>query len=87
MCRRSEPSQLEPARSFNYDNQGRRVNPQGGHYLIPADQFASVVARMQWDPRILNCFTFVPRTTPAPSCPCTAPRAQLAPRSSFVRRQ
>jgi hypothetical protein len=53
--------------SHNYDSRGRRVNPQGGHYMIPADQFLSVVARAQWDPRILNCFPFLPL---APSSPC-----------------
>jgi hypothetical protein len=78
---------MERPRSFNYDSEGRRVSRQGGHYLIPADQFTSVVARAQWDPRILNCFTFVPLTTPAPSCPPTAVRASVPPRSPFARRR
>jgi hypothetical protein len=73
--------------SHNYDANGRRVNPQGGHYMIPADQFTAVVARMQWDKRVLNCFKFVPLTSPAPGCPGTAPRAVVPPRSACVRRR
>jgi hypothetical protein len=61
-------------RSFNYDQRGRRVNPQGGHYMIPADQFARVVEMAQWDPRILNCFPFVPLPAPGPACPPAPPR-------------
>lgn len=56
-------------RSHNYDNvTGRRLNPAGGHYMIPADQFADVVARAAYDPRILNCYRFVPLPPPAPAC-------------------
>lgn len=76
MCRScGQPGETPRMQSFNYDAKGRRMNPQGGYYLIPADQLATVVARMQYDPRILNCFKFVPLPATPPLCPPTPPRA------------
>ena len=54
MCRR-------PQKSFNYDKAGRRVAGfGGGHYLVPADEYACVLARRATDPTILNQYEFVP---------------------------
>jgi hypothetical protein len=56
-------------RSHNYDNvTGRRLNPAGGHYMIPPSEFAAVVARASFDPRVLNCYQFVPLPPPTPPC-------------------
>jgi len=62
-------------KSHNYDNAtGRRVNPAGGNYMIPADQYAAVVARAAYDKRILNCYRFVPLAAHGPPClPASAP--------------
>jgi hypothetical protein len=89
MCRSdgSRPADCDRIRSHNYDANGRRVNPQGGHYMIPADQFAAVVARMQWDKRVLNCFEFVPLTSPTPRCPAAVPRPLVPARPVCVRRR
>ena len=46
--------------SYNYLPDGTRVNTQGGTYWIPATEYASVVARAQYDPAILNAYRFVP---------------------------
>jgi len=89
MCESDNRRAGEDARmlSVNYDTQGRRVNPQGGYYMIPADQFVTVVARMKVDPRVLNGFRFVPLPSPAPLCPPAAPRGSVPLRSPFSRRR
>ncbi len=72
VCHGRSVGDLAPApsqKSFNYDNvTGRRLNPAGGHYMIPPNEFAAVVAQAQYDPRILNCYRFVPLPPPAPPC-------------------
>jgi hypothetical protein len=41
--------------------------------MIPADQFSAVVARMQYDKTVLNCFPFVPLPSLVPRCPPCGP--------------
>lgn len=72
-------------RSHYYTQNGRALPRPAGHYLIPADQFAAVVARSQWQPSILNCFQFVPLARP---CPCPpAPVRPVPPPSPRLRRR
>jgi len=69
-------------RSHNYDTlTGQRVNPVGGYYMIPADQYGAVLARMRVDPRILNCYRFVPLrpATPCPPAPAGPRRGAPSP--------
>jgi hypothetical protein len=60
-------------KSYRYSADGRRLDPEGGHYMIPADVFDEVVARAQHDRSVLNCFEFRPLERPC-RCPTTARR-------------
>jgi hypothetical protein len=53
-CSRGAPV----TRSYNYDSAGRALPHPAGYYMIPAADFSTVVARMQSDRRILNCYRF-----------------------------
>jgi hypothetical protein len=60
-------------RSYNYDSAGRERPHPAGHYLIPAHEFNVVVARAQFDKRLLNCYPFVPLAERSPCLPCPPP--------------
>lgn len=45
-------------KAYRYDARGRRVDPRGGVYWIPADRFDEIVARAKHCPQILNDFDF-----------------------------
>jgi hypothetical protein len=70
--------------SFRYNAKGERVDPRGGHYWIPADEFDCVVRTAQYDRRVLNNYPFEP--LPESSIPSCAPRASTSRSSSPHRR-
>jgi hypothetical protein len=47
-------------KTFRYSDTCQRLDPGGGTYWIPQDEFACVVARKQTNPAILNRYRFVP---------------------------
>ena len=51
-------------KSHRYNARGERVDPRGGYYLIPANEFAKVLEQARVDKRVLNRFEFVPMTAP-----------------------
>jgi hypothetical protein len=59
-------------RSHNFDTRGHELPHPAGYYLIPANEMACVVARRQWDPRIMNAYRFVPLSQASPN-PCAQP--------------
>jgi hypothetical protein len=59
MCTRTLSQGCVP-QSHNYDARGRRVNPSGGIYWIPAHDFRRAMETSRRDPRTLNCLRFEP---------------------------
>jgi hypothetical protein len=55
-------------RSHRYNARGERLDPKGGYYLIPAERFAEVVARSQYNKAVLNEFEFVAERAKEPCC-------------------
>jgi hypothetical protein len=72
-----EPNVLRQ-RSYNFDSKGRELPHPAGYYLVPANEFACVVARRQWTPSIMNAYPFVPLLQ--------VPRNPCAPASPARRR-
>jgi hypothetical protein len=73
MCKPGSPP-CGGMKSHNFDTRGRELPHAAGYYLIPADQFATVVAQRRWNPAIMNCFPFVPLQASGPACPpCPSP--------------